>query len=187
METEQKPKKCERVEHGKCDWVEHEINIANKEYLGDEPFQDIPDLSAKLEKLKDLFIRHDSDKNGEIDYGNLHEMAQSIDILLTDMELKKRVHEITGNTSNSLSYKDCAMTFLGRRSTMCQRIMKYSGKNYLEKQSCLLEIKRTTLHTSNLVINVPSAFPSTTILFPSPPPPTSPADIAAGTNTYPAA
>ncbi|XP_075471597.1 allograft inflammatory factor 1-like [Ascaphus truei] len=166
--------------------LEKEIYYANKEYIADGPFQDITDLQSKLEKLKCAFMQNDPDCKGEMDYTTLHVMAQDLGITRTLMELKQQVQEITGNIGNSIPYKDCAMAMLGRRSTMCQRIMQYNVQGgEVGKRVCLLDdaaphyITRTEVTLSSALLSPVAVF--------SPPPPPSPADMGAEAQIYPAA
>ncbi|XP_069825158.1 allograft inflammatory factor 1-like isoform X2 [Dendropsophus ebraccatus] len=158
------------------------------EYLQDESFQDVTCLAAKLEKLKNVFMKYDPTSDGEIDYMALDSMAYDLGIIQTLAELKKRVQEITGNSRNALTYKDCAMTMLGRRSTICQRRMRYSGQDEeFEKKPCWLD-RLSLSFVSRFDFSFSSGLQSPITHLPPPPPP-SPADIGAmeNTGTYPAA
>ncbi|XP_056384054.1 allograft inflammatory factor 1-like [Hyla sarda] len=165
-----------------------DVPLCEQEYLRDEPFQDITHLAGKLEKLKRVFMKYDRSSDGEIDYVTLHAMAQDLGIITTVAELEKRVQDITGNTKNALSYKDCAMAILGRRSTMCQRIRSFSGQDgEFEKRPCWLD--RVFLsYVSHLEFTLSPNLLSPIAFLPPPPPP-SPADSGAmeNTQTYPAA
>ncbi|XP_063284151.1 allograft inflammatory factor 1-like [Pelobates fuscus] len=164
---------------GKFQRLELDIDYANKEYLGDEPFQDITDLSAKLYKLKCAFLQYDINGSGEIDYMTFHVMAQGLGIYRSMSELKKRVQEITGNKTCFITYKDCAMAMLGRRSTMCQRILTYSEKGgEFVRRPCLLDSKAPS-YVSYLEFAVhPSRnMPLSPVQYFPPPPPPSPADM----------
>ncbi|XP_075040152.1 allograft inflammatory factor 1-like [Mixophyes fleayi] len=172
----------------KRETLEKDIDHTNKEYIEDEPFQDIANLAAKLDKLKSVFMKYDHTSVGEIDYYAFHALARDLGIITTSAELRKRVHEITGNTRNVIPYKDCAMAMLGRRSTMCQRIMRYNIKERdFQKRSCWLE-RITPSYVSNLEFAVHSCHHFEMSLLPPLPPP-SPADMRAGktTKTYSAA
>ncbi|XP_071983621.1 allograft inflammatory factor 1-like isoform X2 [Engystomops pustulosus] len=165
-----------------------DINHTNKEYTEDGPFQDIAHLTVKLERLKRVFLRHNPTSDGEIDYVALHAMAMDLGIVRTLPDLKKRVQYVTGNTRSTLNYKDCAMAMLGRRSTMCQRILRFSGQDgEYEKRPCWLD-RMTPSYISHLEFTVTSGLLSPIALLPPPPPP-SPADVGAmqNTGTYPAA
>ncbi|XP_069825159.1 allograft inflammatory factor 1-like isoform X3 [Dendropsophus ebraccatus] len=150
------------------------LTFQYSEYLQDESFQDVTCLAAKLEKLKN--------------YMALDSMAYDLGIIQTLAELKKRVQEITGNSRNALTYKDCAMTMLGRRSTICQRRMRYSGQDEeFEKKPCWLD-RLSLSFVSRFDFSFSSGLQSPITHLPPPPPP-SPADIGAmeNTGTYPAA
>ncbi|XP_073501339.1 allograft inflammatory factor 1-like [Phyllobates terribilis] len=164
------------------------MSISTWEYLEDGPFRDISNLDVKLEKLKSAFLRHDPASNGEIDYTAFHAMAQDLGIFRSVAALQERVQDITGNTRNALSYRDTVMTMLGRRSTMCQRIMTYSGKNGdFENRPCWLD-RIKPLYVSRLEVTLSPSLPSPITFLPPPPPP-SPADVTTmeNTRTYPAA
>ncbi|XP_073427639.1 allograft inflammatory factor 1-like isoform X2 [Dendrobates tinctorius] len=168
--------------------LQFQIDHTNKEYLEDEPFHDISNLTVKLEKLKSAFLRHDPTSNGEIDYTSFHAMAQDLGIFRSVAALQERAQDVTGNTRNALSYRDCAMAMLGRRSTMCQRIMRYSGKNgNFENRPCWLD-RIKPLYVSRLEVTLSPSLPSPITFLPPPPPP-SPADMTTteSTRTYPAA
>ncbi|KAM4021799.1 allograft inflammatory factor 1-like [Anomaloglossus baeobatrachus] len=168
--------------------LEFHIDHTNQEYLEDEPFRDISNLDVKLEKLKRAFLRHDPTSDGEIDYIACKAMALELGISRSLAELQMRVQDIIGTTRNALSYRDCAMMMLGRRSTMRQRIMRYTGQGgNFENRPCWLD-RMKPLYVSHLEITLSSSLQSPITLLPPPPPP-SPADMATmeNTNPYPAA
>ncbi|XP_072275315.1 allograft inflammatory factor 1-like [Pyxicephalus adspersus] len=168
--------------------LEMNINLINKEYIGDVPFKDITNLAIKLEKLKRLFMKYDYSSGGEIDYTAFHALARELRVFTTLAELKKRVQEITGSTRNILSYEDCAMAMLGRRSTMCQRKMRNHGEDGdFDKKACWLDCTHAS-YFGYLEFSIPSPLNSPITPLPPPPPP-SPADMFPGekVESYPAA
>ncbi|XP_030063234.1 allograft inflammatory factor 1-like [Microcaecilia unicolor] len=178
---------------GQHEFQEGEINFVIKEYLADEPFQDIENLQGKLEKLKCMFMKYDASSKGEIDYDTLSIMVQELGFFRTPSEMKKLVQETTGNRSNVVTFKEFAMVMLGRRSTMCQRIMRYNeNRRELLKMPCLLD---KVSYVSFVNITLSRGLPSPLAYYlPAPPPspypsapPPSPADaIPGGAVTYPA-
>ncbi|XP_067388544.1 allograft inflammatory factor 1-like isoform X2 [Emydura macquarii macquarii] len=151
---------------------EKEFCLVNKEYLADEPFQDIPELWEKLDQLKGMFMRYDATRAGEIDYPTMSRILQEFAVFRSPSELKVLAQEITGNSGNTIPYKDFAMVMLGRRSTMCQRIMRYDGNGGEA-------VRRPSLMDAGLYVSylecTLSGVPSPLSTLPPPPPP-SPAD-----------
>ncbi|XP_029474013.1 allograft inflammatory factor 1-like [Rhinatrema bivittatum] len=155
------------------DFQEREINFVIKDYLTDEPFQDIGDLQGKLEKLKYMFMKYDSSRRGEIDYDTLSILIRELGFFRTPSELKKLVQETTGNRGSAVTYKDLAMIVLGRRSTMCQRIMHYSeNRGAALRMPCLLD---KVSYVSFVHITLSREIPSPLAAYPPAPPP-SPAE-----------
>ncbi|XP_050819395.1 allograft inflammatory factor 1-like [Gopherus flavomarginatus] len=151
---------------------EKEFCLINKEYLADEPFRDIPNLQAKLDQLKGMFMGYDATRTGEIDYPTMSRILQEFGVFQNPLELKTLVQEITGNTGSTVPYKDFTMVMLGRRSTMCQRIMHYDGKGGgAVKRPSLMDAGPYITYLECTLSGVPS--PLTTL---PPPPPPSPAD-----------
>nr|XP_032662004.1 allograft inflammatory factor 1-like [Chelonoidis abingdonii] len=151
---------------------EKEFCLINKEYLADEPFRDIPHLQAKLDQLKGMFMGYDATHTGEIDYPTMSRILQEFGVFQNPLELKTLVQEITGNTGSTVPYKDFTMVMLGRRSTMCQRIMHYNGKGGgAVKMPSLMDAGTYVTFLECTLSGVPS--PLTTL---PPPPPPSPAD-----------
>ncbi|XP_053894067.1 allograft inflammatory factor 1-like [Malaclemys terrapin pileata] len=151
---------------------EKEFCLINKEYLADEPFRDITNLQAKLDQLKDVFMGYDATRTGEIDYPTMSRILQEFGVFQSPLELKALVQEITGNTGSTVPYKDFTMVMLGRRSTMCQRIMHYNGKGGgAMKRPSLMNSGPCVTYLESTLSRVPS--PLTTL---PPPPPPSPAD-----------
>nr|XP_033817640.1 allograft inflammatory factor 1-like isoform X2 [Geotrypetes seraphini] len=166
------------------EFQEGEINFVIKEYLTDEPFQDIGDLQGKLEKLKYMFMKYDPSSKGDIDYDTLSILVRELGFFRSPSELKKLMQEITGNRSNAVTFKDFAMMMLGRRSTMCQRIMRYNeNRGEPLKLPCLLD---KVSYVSFVNITLSRGLLSPLMYYPPAPPP-SPADAIPGSAvTYPA-
>ncbi|XP_006017806.1 allograft inflammatory factor 1-like [Alligator sinensis] len=152
---------------------EMELYLVNKEYLADEPFQDIPNLQEKLELLKGAFLEYDAMHTGEIDYPTLSNLLREFQVFRSLLELRVRVQDITGNAGSTVPYKDFVMAMLGRRSTMCQRFLQYSGKEGdAVKKPSLIE---PGSHASYLGPET-ECISSPLSTLPPPPPPPSPAD-----------
>ncbi|XP_058875582.1 allograft inflammatory factor 1-like isoform X2 [Acipenser ruthenus] len=149
---------------------EAELSAFNK-FLADLPFLNIPDLRGKLERLKWKFIEHDPQHSGEIDLLVLGCVVQELGSPRTQAELTALVQDLTGNHGNNIPYRDFVMVMLGRRSSMCARIMRCSGVGCVEgKKPCLI----SAAHPPGSPVG---ALPSPLSLLPPPPPP-SPADGA---------
>ncbi|XP_041133974.1 allograft inflammatory factor 1-like [Polyodon spathula] len=150
---------------------EAELSALNKEFLADLPFVNIPDLRGKLERLKWKFIEHDPQHSGQIDLLALGCAVQELGSPRTQAEFTALVQELTGNHGNNIPYRDFVMVMLGRHSSMCARMMRYSGVG-------CVEVKKPCLVLAGLPLGSPvNALPSPLSLLPPPPPP-SPADGA---------
>ncbi|XP_007898444.1 allograft inflammatory factor 1-like [Callorhinchus milii] len=108
---------------------EERLNCINKEFLEDEKYNDVDELLENLESFKKKYVEFDLNDHGDIDLMSLKQMLEKLGVPKTHLEVKKMITEVTGGSSETISYRDFVTMMLGKRSGVLKLIMMFEGKN----------------------------------------------------------
>ncbi|XP_013862068.1 allograft inflammatory factor 1-like [Austrofundulus limnaeus] len=100
----------------------------NQEYLEDQKYKDEEGLAEKLEGLKNKYAEFDLTDEGEIDMMGMKRMMEKLGVPKTHLELKKMMVEVTGDSSNTINYRDFVKMMLGKRSAVLKLILIFEDK-----------------------------------------------------------
>ncbi|XP_049630055.1 allograft inflammatory factor 1-like isoform X1 [Suncus etruscus] len=100
----------------------------NREFLCDQKYSDEEDLPEKLEAFKEKYMEFDLNNEGEIDLMSLKRMMEKLGVPRTHLEMKKMISEVTGGSSDTISYRDFVNMMLGKRSAVLKLVMMFEGK-----------------------------------------------------------
>ncbi|XP_066568861.1 allograft inflammatory factor 1-like [Amia ocellicauda] len=100
----------------------------NKEYLEDQKYSDEEDLADKLDSFKNKYAEFDLNDQGEIDMMGLKRMMEKLGVPKTHLEMKKMISEVTGGSSETISYRDFVKMMLGKRSAVLKLVMLFEDK-----------------------------------------------------------
>ncbi|XP_077140817.1 allograft inflammatory factor 1-like isoform X2 [Ranitomeya variabilis] len=98
------------------------------EFLADEKYMEEDDIEEKLSLAKKKFMEFDLNDQGDIDMMGLKMMMEKLGVPKTHLEIKKMISEVTGGTSEAISYRDFIKMLLGKRSAILKIIMMFEGK-----------------------------------------------------------
>ncbi|XP_073412038.1 allograft inflammatory factor 1-like [Dendrobates tinctorius] len=107
---------------------EMRLDEVNKEFLADEKYMEEDDIEEKLSLAKKKFMEFDLNDQGDIDMMGLKMMMEKLGVPKTHLEIKKMISEVTGGTSEAISYRDFIKMLLGKRSAILKIIMMFEGK-----------------------------------------------------------
>jgi len=110
-----------------------ELDSINEEYLGDDTYKDVEDLSAKLKSYKDQFMEFDMDNSGDIDFEELKLMLEKIGQPKTHLECKKMIKEIDKTNSGTINYREFLDMMLGSKNSVLRLILLFEEKAKQEK------------------------------------------------------
>ncbi|GCB74884.1 hypothetical protein scyTo_0019675 [Scyliorhinus torazame] len=94
------------------------LDSVNKEFLEDEKYKDEEDLAESLESFKKKYMEFDLNDQGDIDLMSLKQMLEKLGVAKTHLEVKKMIAEVTGDSSETISYCDFVTMMLGKRSAV---------------------------------------------------------------------
>ncbi|XP_047229228.1 allograft inflammatory factor 1-like [Girardinichthys multiradiatus] len=100
----------------------------NKEYLEDQKYRDEEGLAEKLESLKNKYAEFDLNDEGEIEMMGLKRMMEKLGVPKTHLELKKMIVEVTGDSGNTINYRDFVKMMLGKRSAVLKLVLLFEDK-----------------------------------------------------------
>ncbi|XP_072344904.1 allograft inflammatory factor 1-like [Scyliorhinus torazame] len=105
------------------------LDSVNKEFLEDEKYKDEEDLAESLESFKKKYMEFDLNDQGDIDLMSLKQMLEKLGVAKTHLEVKKMIAEVTGGSSETISYCDFVTMMLGKRSAVLRLIMMFEGRS----------------------------------------------------------
>ncbi|XP_020372007.2 allograft inflammatory factor 1-like [Rhincodon typus] len=74
-------------------------------------------------------MEFDLNDQGDIDLMGLKQMLEKLGMPKTHLEVKKLIAEVTGGSSETISYRDFVTMMLGKRSAVLRIIMMFEGKS----------------------------------------------------------
>ncbi|XP_041048751.1 allograft inflammatory factor 1-like [Carcharodon carcharias] len=108
---------------------EERLHSVNKEFLEDPKYKDEENLAENLESFKKKYMEFDLNDQGDIDLMSLKQMLEKLGVPKTHLEVKKMIAEVTGGSSETISYRDFVTMMLGKRSAVLRLIMVFEGKS----------------------------------------------------------
>ena len=108
--------------------AERRLAEINREFLCDQKYSDEESLPEKLAAFKEKYMEFDLNNEGEIDLMSLKRMMEKLGVPKTHLEMKKKISEVTGGVSDTISYRDFVNMMLGKRSAVLKLVMMFEGK-----------------------------------------------------------
>uniref|UniRef100_UPI00398E31DD allograft inflammatory factor 1-like n=1 Tax=Pristiophorus japonicus TaxID=55135 RepID=UPI00398E31DD len=110
------------------DHLQQRGNSLFQEFLEDQKYKDEENLAENLESFKKKYVEFDLNDQGDIDLMSLKQMLEKLGVPKTHLEVKKMISEVTGGSSDTISYRDFVTMMLGKRSAVLRLIMVFEGK-----------------------------------------------------------
>ncbi|XP_072421774.1 allograft inflammatory factor 1-like [Chiloscyllium punctatum] len=77
-------------------------------------------------------MEFDLNDQDDIDLMSLKQMLEKLGVPKTHLEVKKLIAEVTGGSSETISYRHFVTMMLGKRSAILRIIMMFEGKSEAE-------------------------------------------------------
>jgi len=108
------------------------LESINEEYLHDDAYKDVEDLSDKLKSYQNQFMEFDMDNSGDIDFEELKLMLEKIGQPKTHLECKKMIKEIDKTNSGTIHYREFLDMMLGSKNSVLRLILLFEEKSRME-------------------------------------------------------
>ncbi|CAL8299215.1 unnamed protein product [Gadus morhua 'NCC'] len=102
---------------------EERLNKINEEFLSDTQYEEVEDLSSKLELFKTKFMEFDLDISGDLDIMGLKQMLEKLGKAKTHLELKKILSQVSAG--ETISYRDFLHMMLGKNNSILKLILMF--------------------------------------------------------------
>ncbi|XP_056448204.1 allograft inflammatory factor 1-like [Gadus chalcogrammus] len=102
---------------------EERLNRINEEFLSDTQYEEVEDLSSKLELFKTKFMEFDLDISGDLDIMGLKQMLEKLGKAKTHLELKKILSQVSAG--ETISYRDFLHMMLGKNNSILKLILMF--------------------------------------------------------------
>ncbi|XP_059911257.1 allograft inflammatory factor 1-like [Gadus macrocephalus] len=102
---------------------EERLNRINEEFLSDTQYEEVEDLSTKLELFKTKFMEFDLDISGDLDIMGLKQMLEKLGKAKTHLELKKILSQVSAG--ETISYRDFLHMMLGKNNSILKLILMF--------------------------------------------------------------
>ncbi|CAL8354293.1 unnamed protein product [Arctogadus glacialis] len=102
---------------------EERLNRINEEFLSDTQYEEVEDLSSKLESFKTKFMEFDLDISGDLDIMGLKRMLEKLGKAKTHLELKRILSQVSAG--ETISYRDFLHMMLGKNNSILKLILMF--------------------------------------------------------------
>ncbi|CAL8249465.1 unnamed protein product [Boreogadus saida] len=102
---------------------EERLNGINEEFLSETQYEEVEDLSSKLESFKTKFMEFDLDISGDLDIMGLKRMLEKMGKAKTHLELKRILSQVSAG--ETISYRDFLHMMLGKSNSILKLILMF--------------------------------------------------------------